>query len=83
MNLASQSEMIEMGSPRNRKYLLIKAVVNVSAVKLATVAGIQWVLFVNGSITVTHASCPDSNVGSLVMKSILTRSAHSCGVGNT
>jgi len=61
----------------------MKAVANISTVKLASVTGIQRVLFVNGSIPVGTASYPDSDIDSLVIKSILTHSAHSNGVDNT
>jgi len=59
------------------------AVANVPVVRSDSVTGIQWVLFLNGSMAVATASYPDFDVGNLVLKSMLTRSARSNGVGNT
>jgi len=60
----------------------MKAVANFSAVKSASSTGINCARFVRGSIIVTTALWPASDVGNLVTKSIFTCSACSSGIGS-
>jgi len=79
--VVSRSETIDNGSPQFLTYPKMNASTNVSAVNSASLMGIHQALFVRGSRMVATASYPPSAAGSLVIKSILTLSARSVGIG--